>query len=67
MRIKKYLLQFELAESTRWLIEPGQELPVLKLIGENLAASFTAGPRPAVTVTKEEEREPDPITLTELP
>jgi len=54
--VKKYIVQFELGPSTRWLIEPEDELAALKMLAENLGASFTAGPRPAITVIKEERR-----------
>lgn len=55
MNVKKYIVQFELGPATRWLIDPGAELKALQMMAENLGASFTAGPRPAVTVVLEEQ------------
>lgn len=54
MKIKKYLLQFEFEEGTRWLFSDGATARTLQLVGENVAACHTTGPRPRVTVTVEE-------------
>lgn len=63
MSVRKYTIQFELGENTRWLVTAEQELAAIKQLAENLGASFTAGPRPAVTVIREEQPTPTPADV----
>lgn len=59
--VHKYLLQFEVAEDTRWSLMPDEELELLRLIAEVYGETVTKGPRPAVTVVREEENKPEPV------
>lgn len=59
--VHKYLVQFEVAEDTRWTFEPGEELELLRLIAEVYGETVTKGPRPAVTVVRDEENKSEPV------
>lgn len=54
MHTKKFLIQFEFDERTRWLFSDGAAAGTLKLMGENLARCHTVGTIPRVSVVVEE-------------
>jgi hypothetical protein len=58
MKTKKFLIQFEFDDRTRWLFGTGHLVADLEALASNLATAFTTGPRPAVTVTAEETMPP---------
>lgn len=62
MRNKKFLIQFEFPPETRWLLDRDNEplAGTMRQVCENIASAFTTGPRPAVTVTMEEQPAPAP-------
>jgi hypothetical protein len=64
MQTKKFLIQFEFDERTRWLFGTGHLVADLRALASNIGTAFTTGPKPAVTVTAEEVP-PSLTTLTQ--
>lgn len=54
MHTKKFLIQFEFDETTRWLFSDGATASTLQLIGENVATCHTTGAVPRVSVVCDE-------------
>jgi hypothetical protein len=58
MKTKKFTVQYEWDERTRWLFDAGKSRETLECLAGNIAKAFTTGAIPAVTVIIEEERTP---------
>ena len=52
--IHKLLVQIEDADRTRWLVGPEQVRERLEILAERIADAATDGPRPHITVIRDE-------------
>lgn len=55
--MKKFLIQFEDGENTRWLVNDAQVASIISSIANSVAIAHTTGRKPAVVVSVEEKPE----------
>lgn len=55
---KKFLIQFECAPETKWLLDDSHVAAALESIAHNVTALYTNGPLPRIAVTIEEHKAP---------
>ena len=54
MKIRKFLVQIECSDRTKWTEGPAVVTELLAILATSAIASCTSGPKPAVTVIAEE-------------
>jgi len=61
MKTKKFLIQIESADTTRWLFPDSHFADLMRTLAMSAVVAHTDGPKPSVIVSPEEQPEAVPV------